>query len=416
MVLVCECYVFLQQMLNSFIDPVKNGKRMVRKTPLDADLWLDGKQVGQLKARFEIEHEQYLEQEIAGVMTEDGLQKAAPLVFSGSKISKNPKLTDLAQLFNTFQTLIRQRQRERSQSLKKDMERTEKEVKATVDKISAILGASEKKSSTSFIYNDIMELVKAQALFLDVAELLWTTYDRMEPFMDPNYYGCLEKLLKRGEFDLANITLQSATRAADRELKVDIAFRYQKLLYDILNRVFDDLENKGLSSHQRKFIEVFLAYGYFRISDFRKQLLAALSDGRYLENTARTDMIKQVLFNWQEEFYKLLPADDQRLATNRLVLEGALAKNWTQKFRSRGIIFFYFLREWCEYVRKMLVVSEIVWETIPGYQLLVDNFLEQMRAREINKYPEILLESSLALLHNAHQLKTFVFTVLEKTK
>jgi len=67
-------------------------------------------------------------------------------------------------------------------------------------------------------------------------------------------------------------------------------------------------------------------------------------------------------------------------------------------------------------VRKSLVVSDILWETLPGYDILVENFVEQMKKREMQKYPEILIESSLALLHNGNLLKTLVFTLLEKTK
>jgi len=160
-------------MLNSYLHITKTDKLVTKKIDLDTILWIDGKKAGKLQARFEVIHEPFFEQKIAGVMTEDLL-------------------------------------------------------------------SSEKKSSTSFVYNDVFELVKAQSLFLDIGEQMWATYDRLEPFMDSSYYACLESLLKRGEFELSNLSLGPSLKPAVREPKVKIAFRYQRMLYEILNKVFDD--------------------------------------------------------------------------------------------------------------------------------------------------------------------------------
>jgi len=416
-VLVCECYVFLLHLLNSYLNFSKSEKHVQKMMDLDTILWLDGKPTGNLKARFEITHEPYLEQKIAGVMTEGGLMKAAPVIFTGSKKNQNVRLSELTQLFETFNELIFSRQKERSQGSKKEMEKSEKHIKSVVDKINSGLLLSDKRSSVSFVYNDVTDLIKAQSLFLDIGEQLWTTYDRLEPFMDSSYYLFLELLLKRGEFDLANMSLEEAAKSNVKEAKIKVAFRYQKLLYEILNRVFDDLENKGLGLDQRKFIEFFLAYCYFRIPDFRELLLKTLSPDNFIDDSPpKSEIIKLVLYNWREEFYNLLPQEEAQYASNRGLLESAMRKNWTQKFKSRGIIFFYFIREWCEYVKKTLVVTNIIWETIPGYEILVANFLGQMKKLEVSKYPEILIESSIAILNNSNLLKTLVFTLLEKTK
>jgi hypothetical protein len=404
-------------MLNTYLHVSKSDKKIIKKIDLDTILWLDGKKTGNLKARFEIVHEAFLEQKIAGVMTETGLMKAAPVILTGSKGVKSSRISELSSLFESFNELIFTRQKELSNDLKKDIEKSERKIKIIVDKFNTALLHSEKRSSTSYVYSDLMDLIKAQGLFLDIGEQLWTTYDRLEPFMDSSYYLCLELLLKRGEFDLSNMTLEQTVKPVIMDAKIKIAFRYQKFIYDILDRVFDDLENKGLSFDQRKFIEFFLAYTYFRITDFRETLLKTLSEETYIEESPpKSDIIKLVLFNWKEEFFSLLPADDPQFASNRNLLESAIRKNWTKKFRSRGIIFFYFVREWCEYVKKTLVVSDIMWESIPGYEVLVANFIEQMKKREVRKYPEVLIESSLALLNNANLLKPFVFTLLEKTK
>lgn len=404
-------------MLNTYLHITKTDKFITKKIDLDTILWIDGKKAGKLQARFEVIHEPFFEQKIAGVMTEDGLMKAAPLVLNGPKIPKTPKLAELSLLFETFNELIFSRQKKRTEAAKKDLEQIEKKIKDIVEKINKILLSSEKKSSTSFVYNDVFELIKAQSLFLDIGEQMWTTYDRLEPFMDSSYYACLESLLKRGEFELSNLSLGPSLKPTVREPKVKIAFRYQRMLYEILNKVFDDIENKGLSLDQRKFIEFFLAYCYFRVPDFRIKLLQTLTDDSYIEESrAKNDIIKLVLFSWREEFYTMLPVEDARYISNKSLLHTAINKNWTHKFRTRGIIFFYFIREWCDYVRKSLVVSDILWETIPGYDILVENFVDQMKKREMQKYPEILIESSLALLHNGNLLKTLVFTLLEKTK
>lgn len=56
------------------------------------------------------------------------------------------------------------------------------------------------------------------------------------------------------------------------------------------------------------------------------------------------------------------------------------------------------------------------WQDVPGYNIILRAFLLEMKALEIDQYPDSLIEASIALLGNTQLLSVFVTIVFLKTK
>lgn len=60
-----------------------------------------------------------------------------------------------------------------------------------------------------YLYENNESLVYTQNVILELAEYLITHIDIIQFDFRPYYYKCLTKLIKRGEFDLGHLMIQS---------------------------------------------------------------------------------------------------------------------------------------------------------------------------------------------------------------
>lgn len=404
-----ECYIFLVNLLNVSVDNIKNG-HIAKKADIESDLWLEGKNVGKLIGSFLVHHPPYLKQKIAGVLTEKGHQKSAPLIMGKSS---SPKVKELVKYFDELKDLLFKRDNT-DDSHKSNIETS---IKTKLHEIKNVLKTSDKVSSQTFVFKTMDDMIATQHLFIELGNLLCSSYEKLNTAIENVYYNCLTLLLKRGEFDLSSLCYDQDLSKKQLELKKKVGIDYQKLLYKLLDNIFNDLEQKGLKDHQRSFIEFFLSYAYFRIPQFRSQLLSVLNN----EKTTKSQIDKQnqdiesVLLDWDKDFYAHI-SNEEKYMLNIDLLQMALKKNWSEKFRKKGIIFFYFLIEWCDYVKKTLVVKNFSWENIAGYDVLVNTFVEQLKIRDIKKHPDVLVNASKALLANPNVLDIMLKTIITKTK
>ncbi len=382
-------------------------------------LWHDGQNVGNLTGEIIVEYQPFLLQLFAGVMTEKGLQRSTPLIMGvgNKKAIKSPEYLELLEFLNRLNTMNADYRNQSFGATNEVLDYEGFKFQDTIESIRKLLKKSGKKSVISFVYSSQEQLMETQGLFLNIADALWLKFEGVQGEIERTYCQCFEALFKRGELDLQNIGINSHVPDEYVSAKVTLAGRFHKLISDVLSYVFDQLENRAISNAKRNFIEFFFAFCYFRIPQFREELLKVLSEDQgEVGLETRNSIIQNILFSWKEEFFDQLERLYPRYQQQQAELTASLNKNWRNKFRSRGIIFFFFVKEWCSYVKKTIVVNDIEWEQIPGYQIIVANFLSQVRNRPINKYPDILLASSVALLGNPKLLKTFFYTVLEKTK
>lgn len=404
-----ECYIFLINFLNAAVENVQDGV-VIKKVDIESDLWLEGKNVGRLKSNFVIQHLPYLRQKLAGVMTESGHKKSAPVIMGKNS---NPKVKELIALFDELKDLydkfetVPTNQKSDSSIL----------IKMKLESLNKLLNETDKVSSNCFIYKTMEDMVKTQELFIELGHLLSSSYEKIDTQNEKVYYACLTFLLKRGEFELSALGFDQDLSKTQIENKKRVGLKYQKLLYKLLGFVFNDLEQKGLSEYQRTFIEFFLSYSYFRVPEFRHELLSVLSDQNVTKSYVEKENkeLESVLLDWGKDFYVHL-VNEEKYSIYMDILSVNLKKNWREKFKKKGIIFFFFITQWVEYVVKTLVVKDFFWENIYGYEILVNTFVEQLGSRDLNKYPDVLIDASKSLLANPNVLDIMVKTLIAKTK
>jgi len=79
------------------------------------------------------------------------------------------------------------------------------------------------------------------------------------------------------------------------------------------------MNRRGLTVDQQEFLETYLAIAYFRVPEFRSEILGCLPNETdvlidewkptyfSLENTEMAGIAMATLFNWDKEFYDCLP-------------------------------------------------------------------------------------------------------------
>ena len=105
-ILVSECYVFLQQFYKNAIDSFYDNSLWRKKCLLDTHLFLYGKQTGTIQGTFDLICQPFVQQKIAGITTEDGIKMAAPLIHRGPSVNKHTKIADLAEQLEILNDLF----------------------------------------------------------------------------------------------------------------------------------------------------------------------------------------------------------------------------------------------------------------------------------------------------------------------
>ena len=194
------------------------------------------------------------------------------------------------------------------------------------------------------------------------------------------------------------------------------------------------MNRRGLTVDQQKFIETFLAIAYFRVPEFRSKIMECLPDEEdvqidewkpthfSLDATEATGVTMPALFNWDREFYNVIPEvffiykqsseKQQALAFLKTTLD---LKEWKARIKKRGLAFFSFVRNWASYVYRVTSKDTTPWQDIPGYATLVKGILYELKLRNIVNYPDALKGACCTLLANENMLTVFVDILFKRT-
>ena len=197
----------------------------------------------------------------------------------------------------------------------------------------------------SFFYDDTEDLLTGQKVMIDLAKYLMEYCDQVPLTLRPLYFECLTLIFLRGELELnfmgfdteLNDPLQEnnlknninsnglnsgAAGAKNMDLKMKVATSYQSLLYHTLQKVLEFLSRGAVNEKEQSFAETFCAIAYFRVPEFRNQLLACLSSSKDASSTNEwkesqwflelesdeSKKNKQIVsfFDWNKHFYSYL--------------------------------------------------------------------------------------------------------------
>ena len=151
-----------------------------------------------------------------------------------------------------------------------------------------------KESINSFLYKTPENLLASQRILISIAKHLVDYSDEVPVTLRPIYYETLLLIMKRGELQLnfmgfdqsyseflknaqkmsfKNENVSNKLEVKNIQRKLEVCERYQTLLYMTLKKVLEKINQKGLPTKERDFIEQFTAIAYFRIPEFRKKML-----------------------------------------------------------------------------------------------------------------------------------------------
>lgn len=427
-----------------------------REKTFENKLFLTGNSKGDVKGMIYVRCSHFVKQLVVGVNTEDGVQKAANVIFSAYKDpgafhqvkQEILKLTELHASLEShkFTLLGKVPEKDLNLNIKK---KEEVGLKATISSILTILRKTDRESSVCFDYGSPDEQTDAQIKMVDLG-IHFIKYCKENSGNNKQLeYECLMAMLKRGEFNLEYLCLSKfsdrikdekskktgsnthtsngESRSGDKrkskklkkllEKKKKVALDYQELLYRACNLAFSLLTQKGKDAYERKFIQYCLALCYIRIPSFRETMNVALNvkDNMLseIEGTMYDDLSYQKkkyssrnaalygFFDWDNEFYEHIQ-DEPRYAENTKILDQLMQSNeWKERFNQRSTGFFFFVKEYSKYLGETIVSRDnIPWHDIPGYKVMLKAFLVEMKNREVKEYPEPLIMASKELLIN----------------
>lgn len=135
--------------------------------------------------------------------------------------------------------------------------------------------------------------------------------------------------------------------------KLKIGLNYQHFLYQALDKVLSKLNQKGVDSDEKLFVENYCALSYFRIPEFRNRFLECLTEneeegrGNGIEmeeggKDAQTNKYFSSFFDWEKNFYVYVKSNTKGEKNKIIEYEYKIViklKPLTNIFHSLNIIF-----------------------------------------------------------------------------
>ena len=153
-----------------------------------------------------------------------------------------------------------------------------------------------------------------------------------------------------------------------------MALNYQKLIYKCLEMVLETLKQSILSDIEKKFVEFYMAYAFFRIQQFKEQFVKEISDEAQITGNMDHESLQNL--NWNKYFFQVL--DKQELSgENKLIIKQCLVDDkWTNRILNSHNLFCSFLCEWCNLVEYHVNTKDIHWEEIDGYVSIKNYYIK----------------------------------------
>lgn len=261
--------------------------------------------------------------------------------------------------------------------------------------------------------------------------------------------------------------------------RVLLCHNFIDFLNQCLSYCLDKFAKKVIDKDIQAFIEHTLSVCYFRIPKFREAFLEAISLNcdfnlksnnktneykssfnynymkkycinehehlNYFEDIKQKDddYINPIVstIDWDDLFYKKLNPLLDKLKKNQKQSEitkqqsftsgvdlnsydGIIDKididlkvnEWRERLSRRNLGFLTVIKKLEDYIRSKIIVNrDINWEDIPGFDIIIFSIMNELKSREVSKYPKLLTEVMLCFINNVAIINLFVLVIARKT-
>ena len=388
-------------------------------------------------------NEKYIKQMHIMVRSEDGIVKHSP-VFSKNKNSKSGcvEIEEIIKVGEEIEASVEQLDKIQNSQYVASFE--SRKLKINIEKhledLVVLLEKSDKESLIFFSYSSAVELYRAQETFIALGFKVINYLEEEDALINELCWQILIGLIRRGEFLLAHIGFDQSERENIKknsinkvlEQRLEIAVTYFELLAKLLELGLNSLNVKGVE-YERCFAEMFCAYSYFRIPNFRSKFLEVIShendpevtEWRGIEFSLQDDInygelqkevdAFSVLCDWDRNYHKCVEEEERYQAALHDIQAMLDGEDWKIRMTKRGIAFFYFVKYWIEYIESIVVkAKDVQWKYFPGYNKIIKCFLLEMKKRPIIEYPDALKIACFKLLSNDKLLNPICMVILGK--
>ncbi|KAL4460366.1 hypothetical protein ABPG74_000117 [Tetrahymena malaccensis] len=424
---------------------------------VDMKIWNQGKQVGIWKGQFIVTNQPFIRQLVGGVRTENGVTKATQLYIQKENLTTQQSLP--REFKNIMQCKLQIEENiiklyDKSITLR-ERYKINDEIKAQLKRIIQYLHVHSSAESPN-LYKNEEELIRAQSILIEVAKHLLEYADQVDEILRELYYETLILINNREELDLSYMgfdrdqkeqlfneimqigdikKMENDENQPTKAKKVRICLTYEGFLYHTLEKVLQKLDQKGFNDKERQFVENFSALAFFRITAFREKLITCILDieqsqsqkkdinnwvqDQIIIDEAQADKKNKFLmslFEWEQDFYRYLQNQSRHIEHKEQLKKTLERQNWQKRFQKKGLAFFLFVGEWCQYIQKLPNnYSTLTWSFVPGFVDILRAFLYEIQKRDTKSYPEALKTTSFSLLQHDEIINIYLRIIYAKT-
>jgi len=419
------------------------------------EIYLTGAKIGIIEGNICIQNIPLLRQIMCGVHTEKGLDLSSAYlglidVAIVNKDQDNTLPESLTQLIKNSIKLF-QKISGNSISLTKlssEYKDNNDEINSILDNIITNLSYSDKESVLYYNYFTPIDIMKGQQALIDLGVKILSVVDNLNIDHRLKALNILTLIMERGEIDLASMSgMLDQNIEKYNEICENLMFYHNRLLDYALTK----LGRKSTDENTKKFLEVCVAYCYFRIPNFQKTFLEIISNDlkpnekdnskdylnekEYVENelieksqTTNENEEKLIddiknpivsLIDWSNLFYGKLKNKgfEKEVLEKEEEMEVRLKKpDWRKRIEKKGLAFFSIIKKLEEYfVKKMIVKRDINWFFIPGFKIIISAVIHQLKNFPTTSYTQPMIDIMKIFINKPYIMNTFFSIIVEKT-
>lgn len=245
------------------------------------DIYSKNKNIGKIEGRIEIKNIPVIRQIICGVHTENGFDLASHYLTYISEHNSSVKNQDLGKELNFLKTetnklMIKLTEKTVLTSVQGTKDRNNRIIEH-MNQILKTLEYTIKDSCLFYDYKSIEEMMISHEIFISLGKNLVEILDSLELEHRILAMKILQTILNRAEFDLSTITLHLHNKEFPFEKRFSTIKNFLEFMNDLTKLALEKFGQKVKDVPTQKFVEMILAFSYFRSVKFRDAFLNAVS-------------------------------------------------------------------------------------------------------------------------------------------